>query len=171
MSDGIRVKNLDAFDAAVQAWFAKAETAAAEVAVGLAKEAFEQILENGPQYSGDFVANTKVSVDAPAPVSDFEPFALNDTTKDPFKLGDSPAMDHARANATWPTIKLGQKIFISSSAKHDEFYAWKIEKGRIKLRPENAGAVAVYTRAARYVGHRYNFIGKAQMDWLGKMGT
>ena len=171
MSDGVKVTNLSAFDAQVEAWFAAVEKAAAEAAVGLAREAFEQIIENGPQNSGDFVAQTKVSVVAPTPVSDFEPFQLHNKAGDPFKMGDSPAMDYAKSHAVWPTIKLGQTVFISSSAKHDEFYAWKIEKGQIKLRPENAGAVAIYARAARHVGHRYNFIGGSQMDWLRKVGT
>ncbi len=171
MSDGVKVTNLSAFDAQVDAWFAAVEKAATEAAVGLAREAFEQIIENGPQNSGDFVAQTKVSVGAPAPVSDFEPFQLHNKANDPFQMGDSPAMEYAKSHAVWPTIKLGQTVFISSSAKHDEFYAWKIEKGQIKLRPENAGAVAIYARAARHVGHRYNFIGGVQMDWLRKMGT
>ena len=171
MSDGVKVTNLSAFDAQVEAWFAAVEKAAAEAAVGLAREAFEQIIENGPQNSGDFVAQTKVSVGAPAPVSDFKPFQLHNKASDPFQMGDSPAMEYAKSHAVWPTIKLGQTVFISSSAKHDEFYAWKIEKGQIKLRPENAGAVAIYARAARHVGHRYNFIGGSQMDWLRKVGT
>ena len=171
MSDGVKVTNLTAFDANVQAWFAAVEKATAEAAVGVAREAFEQIIETGPQYSGDFVANTKVSVGAPAPLSAFQPFVLHDSTHDPFKMGDSPAMEYAKSHAVWPTIKLGQTVFVSSSAKHDEFYAWKIEKGQIKLRPENAGAVAIYARAARHVGNRYNFIGGSQMDWLRKVGT
>ena len=52
----VEVKGLGAFDAAVKSWFAAVEEAAVEAAVGLAHEAFEQILETGPQFSGDFVA-------------------------------------------------------------------------------------------------------------------
>ena len=169
MSDGVKVTNLSAFDAQVEAWFAAVEKAAAEAAVGLAREAFEQIIENGPQNSGDFVANTKVAVGSPDVT--FTPFVLSTPARSPFQMGDSPAMEYAKSHAVWPTIKLGQTVFISSSAKHDEFYAWKIEKGQIKLRPENAGAVAIYARAARHVGNRYNFIGGVQMDWLRKIGT
>ena len=169
MSDGVKVNNLPAFDAKVMAWFAAVEKATAEAAVGVAQEAFEQIIATGPQYSGDFVANTKVSVGSPD--ATFTPFVLHDTTSDPFKMGDSPAMEYARSHANWPKLTLGQTIYISSSAKHDEFYAWKIENKEIKLRPENAGAYAIYGRAIRYVGHRYNHIGKVQMDWLRKLGT
>ena len=171
MSDGVKVTNLTAFDAKVQAWFAAVEKATAEAAVGVAREAFEQIIETGPQYSGDFVANTKVSVGAPAPLSAFQPFVLHDSTHDPFKMGDSPALEYARSRADWPNLTLGQTIYISSSAKHDEFYAWKIEDGAIKLRPENAGAFAIYNRAIRYVGHRYNHIGKVQINILRSLGV
>ena len=171
MSDGVKVNNLPAFDAKVMAWFAAVEKATAEAAVGLAREAFEQIIETGPQYSGDFVANTKVSVGAPAPISAFQPFVLHDSTHDPFKMGDSPAMAYARSHVDWPKLTLGQTIYISSSAKHDEFYAWKIEDGVIKLRPENAGAFSIYNRAIRYVGHRYSYIGKVQMNILRSLGV
>ena len=57
MSDGVKVTNLSAFDAQVEAWFAAVEKAAAEAAVGLAKRVFDKVLIESPQYSGDFAAN------------------------------------------------------------------------------------------------------------------
>ena len=169
MSDEVKVTNLPAFDAKVMAWFAAVERATAEVAVGVAKRTFEQIIKTGPQFSGDFVANTKVSVGAPD--TTFTPFVLHDSTRNPFQMWDSPAMDYARNHANWPKLTLGQTIYISSSAKHDEFYAWRIESGQIKLRPENAGAYAIYNRAIRQVSNRYTFIGKPQLAILRRVGT
>ena len=179
MSVALSVSNLSEVNSKVKAWFGAVEDAARDAVVGLAKEVLDNALINSPQYSGDYTASWRVT----SKVIDYtyEKDAIPGAARwnqgsggpEPFGRGDQQAIDFAlKHNAmVWPTIKLGQTVFISSSAKHDEFYAWKIEKGQIKLRPENAGAVAIYARAARHVGHRYNFIGGSQMDWLRKVGT
>ena len=166
MSVGLRVEGLSEFDSAVDAWFGAVEKATSEAAVGLAHEVFEQILETSPQYSGDFTANTKISVGAPD--TSFTPDIFPNTMKSPFHVGSSPAQEYAKANAHWTTPALGQSIFISSSAKHDDWYAWLIENGQIKLRPENYGATKVYSRAVNLVSHNYTHIGSPQLDWLRK---
>lgn len=158
---------LSAFDAAVRGWFAAVEEAAAEAAVGLAHNAFEEILETGPQFSGDFVANTRVSMSG-TPDKTFEEGLGGGTMHEPFKMGDSPAQAAAKSRATWTTPKLGTPIFISSTAKHDEFYSHKIEDGQIALRSVNAGADHIYRRAASNTKHRYSTIGKVQLADLRK---
>lgn len=165
----VEIKNLAEFDAAVTAWFAAVEEAIAEAAVGLAHEAFEEILETGPQYSGDFVANTRVSVGTPD--TTFEPYVLGRPARNPFYMGAPEAQDHARHNAHWPQLKLGQTLYISSSALHDEAYSWKIENGEIALRDVNRGGDHIYARAAAYVAHRYTNIGPVQLDILRKFGA
>ena len=158
---------LDKFDAAVRGWFADVEEAAAEAAVGLAHEAFTEILENSPQFSGDFTANTRVSTTG-TPDRTFVEGLGGGTMHNPFQMGAIPAQLTAMGNAQWTTPKLGTSIFISSTAKHDENYAWKIERGEIALRDVNQGADHIYERAMRTTQHRYVNIGKVQLEALRK---
>ena len=160
---------LDAFDAKVKGWFAAVTEAVGEAAVGLAHQAFTEILETAPQYSGDFVANTRVNVGFP--LTTFDPFVVDPGVHRPYKMGDPTAQQHAIQQAVWTVPKLGQSIFISSTAKHDDFYSWKIEEGSIKLRPENQGADHIYRRAAANTQHRFGVIGKVQFDILRKVGV
>ena len=180
MSDGVKVTNLSAFDAQVEAWFAAVEKAAAEAAVGLAKRVFDKVLIESPQYSGDFTANWQVSVDAPStkftigvlrPKLNGYADSVGIRGIEPFKRGDPEAIAYAQSHAVWPTIKLGQTIYLSNSANHDEDYAWKIEDGKIKFRMVNQGAAAVGRRSIEYVGHRYPVIGQSQFSILRRVGT
>lgn len=176
----VALKGIGKFDAAVKAWFASVETASAAVAVGLARRVFDKVLIESPQYSGDFAANWKVTIDAPA--SDFNADAVDKKRRGypdatgineftPFKRGDPEAIAYAKAHAAWTPIKLGQSIFISNSAEHDEKYAWQIEHGIIKFRPVNAGAGAVGRRSVAFVGHRFPVIGKSQFEILRRVGA
>lgn len=178
----VALKGIGKFDAAVKAWFASVETASAAVAVGLARRVFDKVLIESPQYSGDFAANWKVTIDAPAPASAFNadavakkrhgyPDATGIHEFTPFKRGDPEAIAYAKAHATWASIKLGQSIFISNSAEHDELYAWQIEHGIINFRPVNVGAGAVGRRSVAFVGHRFPVIGKSQFEILRRVGT
>jgi hypothetical protein len=166
----LQVKGLDAFNATVNQWLGNVEKAAAEAAVGLAKQVFNQILYTSPQYSGDFVANWKVgygSVDSSFQGRVFNAELYN--ADEPFKRGDTKAIRHAQANANWrPLTKLGQSIFLSNSAAHDEPYAVKIEQGMIKLRSVNAGAAHVVRRAVTAYSNRYAKINAAQLAVLRK---
>lgn len=163
----IRAQNLDSFDATVQGWFEAVEEAVAEAAVGLANEAFEQLLESSPQYSGDFVANWKVGKQ---PDYSFSPMPGRAGHMDPFQMGSTPAMEYARAHAVWPDLKLGESVYITNSAAHDEPYAVKIENGMIKLRPVNEGASHIVRRAVLTLGFNYTTIGPVQLDILRKFG-
>ena len=170
MSDALKTTNLPAFDATVSAWFDSVENATAEAAVGLAKEVFDTVLEDSPQFSGDFTANWKVSVDAPDTA--FTPGvvqrvivgAYGRPSIDAFKRGDPEAIEYAKRHAAWETIRLGQRVFISNSAHHDEDYAWKIEDGSIKFRPGHRGGVAA--RAVRTVAAKYKTIGAGELAAL-----
>lgn len=175
---GVKVKDgsLAKFNESVQGWFSRVRTAAEGAAVGLGKEAFEQILETSPQYSGDFTANWKVSVGTPDTTFtiDVIPSRVSSPDDDgirhsePFKRGDGEAIAYAKSRAKWPVLKLGQKLFISNSANHDEPYAMKIENGEIKLRPVNKGADHVVRRSTQYVLNRYSRIDKVQLQALLK---
>ena len=158
---------LDAFDATVKGWLKDVEKEAAEAAVGLAHEAFDHIIENAAQSSGDFVANTNVSMNG-KPDYSFTPSLTPVShrvlsTADLFKKGDPQAQEEAKKRAVWSVPKLGVPIFIASNAVHDEPYSVDLEKGRINLRPVNQGGDHAYANALSYVQHRYAHIGKAQL--------
>ena len=180
MSDGVKVTNLSAFDAQVKAWFAAVEKAAAEAAVGLAKRVFDKVLIESPQYSGDFTANWQVSVDAPStkftigvlrPKLHGYADSVGIRGIEPFKRGDPEAIAYAQSHAIWPSIKLGQTIYLSNSANHDEDYAWKIEDGKIKFRMVNQGADHVGKRSLDFVAHRYPVINKSALAILRRVGV
>ena len=176
----VAVKNLAGFDSVVQAWFAAVEEAAADAAVGIAKRVFDKVLIESPQYSGDFAANWKVSVNAPDTtftIGVIRPrvakYADGDGIKNtkPFGRGDPEAIAYAKAHADWSKIKLGDVIYISNSASHEEDYAFKIEKGEIKFRPVNQGAGAVARRSLEFVAHRYPQIDRGQLAVLRRIGV
>ena len=166
----LQVKGLDAFSATVNQWLGNVEKAAAEAAVGLAKQMFHQILYTSPQYSGDFVANWKVgygTIDTSYQTGIFTSELYD--ADEPFKRGDTKAIRHAQANANWrPLVKLGQTIYLSNSSAHDEPYAVKIEAGLIRLRPVNNGAAHVVRRAVTAYSNRYAKINAAQLTKLRK---
>lgn len=162
----IEVKNLSAFDRTVQDWFDNVEKAAAEAAVGLAHEALDSILENSPQYSGDFVANWKVGKTVDGSFTSNAIGGLD--AAEPYKRGDTPAMAYARSQVNWPTLKLGESVYLFNNAHHDEPYALKIEAGTIKLRPVNEGADHVVRRAALTLAFNYTNIGPIQLEGLRK---
>ena len=178
----VGLKGVGGFNSSVTAWFRAVEKASAATAVGLAKRVFDKVLVESPQYSGDFTANWKVTVGAPAPASAFQQGVLGTRYSAhkgddglgsfvPYQRGDEAAIAHAQANATWNPIKLGQSIFISNSASHDEHYAWQIENGVIKFRPVNAGAGVVGRRSVAFVQHLFPHIGKSQFEILRRVGT
>lgn len=169
MPAAIKVTNLAEVNATVGTWFKAVEKAAAEAAVGMARTAFEDLLETSPQYSGDFVANWVVSKNVPSTA--FYEGVFSKSTKPLFQMGSTPAMSYARANAEWPKLKLGETLFISNSAAHTEPYAMKIEKGEIKLRPINEDGHHVVQRAVRMLGHHYSVVGPVQLDILRKLGS
>lgn len=164
----LSVTNLPEFKDALDRWVDDVEKMAAEAAVGLAKHTFEKILFISPQYSGDFVANWKVSYGTPdysfAPWPGRKPYP----SEDPFKRGDHPAARYAMSNAKWSAPKLGTTIYITNSASHEEPYAWMIENGTIKLRSVNSGATNVMSRAVKVMATRYANITPKELTTLRK---
>lgn len=162
------IKNIGEFHGQMSAWLAGVKDVAAEAAMGLAHDTFEQILTTAPQNSGDFVANTHVAVGAPS-TAPFESEVVGPIGEEMFHVGSTPAMEHARAQADWTPGKLGQSVFISSSAEHDEPYAVKIEEGLINLRPANAGADHIYRNAIAHTARTNVRIGKDQLAKLRRI--
>ncbi len=117
----------------------------------IATNALSWMTVQSPQFSGDFAANWKVSINAQQPAG----FILNavggsDWT-DPrgkafgatsSRRAGSPEAPLFALNAGLPiikTAKLGDRVVISNSSYHDEFYSFLIEGNSIRFRPENLG--------------------------------
>lgn len=173
---------LDQFDAKVKGWFAAVGQAVQEAAGGLAQEALFEIVDESPQFSGDFVSGWEASYDTPSqlwrPAHFINRAMVDSGIVEPYQRGDPNAIEYALAKAG-PRIdaarkrKLGTSIYLSNSAHHDEYYAWKIENGEIDFRPENSSPDAshVVERAKDAVLHRFSHIGKSQFEMLRTIGV
>ena len=179
MSDGLKVKNLEAFNRAVEEWFDAVEAGVGKAAVGIAKQVLDKALINSPQYSGDYAANWKVSFSGKAddsfstwPGSRHSIWSAGTKCIEPFSRGSMEAIEYAKEHATWPSsMKLGTPILISNSAAHDEPYAWLIEKDQIKFRTPNMGAGQVATHAVTRVARMYKTIGRMEFEALRGVGV
>ena len=175
------VKNVGAFEGQVKAWLASVADAAGDATVGLGKVAFKQILDTSPQSSGDFVAGTRVSIGSASPLEDYPmsggegaylgQYGITRFKAPRYGRGDEPAKAFARARVVWPKITLGQRLVISSTANHDEYYSWKIEDGSIKFRPVNAGASRIYAKASNYAATNFGNISRPKLEALRNYGT
>ncbi len=171
---------LDKFHSEVKAWITAVEVASQQAAVGLGEVALTFILEEGPQYSGDFVAGWEVGFNTPVniwrPPQAGGAGLIKKGLADPREKGDPTSIDYA-LNRAAPRFEaaskqpLGSSIFLSNSAYHDEPYAWKIELGEIKFRPENPDASRLVSRAVDYVGRRFSTIGRTQLSVLRSIGV
>ena len=178
---------LEQFDASVKTWFGNVRQAAQEAAVGLAEVALVRILEESPQYTGDFVAGWEVGFNAPPhiwrPPKILNQKMIKAGVVDPFEKGDTVAIDYALSKAAprfaaakkeplgLPGSPHGTSIYLSNSAHHDEDYAWKIENGEINFRPVNQNADRVVQRAALFTRNRFKHIGAPQLAVLRSLGV
>lgn len=174
------LEGLDKFDSVVNDWFAAVEGAAQHAAAGLAEVALQRIVEESPQYTGDFAGGWEVSFNTPAYIWR-PPQILNHKMiaagfVEPFAKGDAPAIDYT-LNKAQPRFAaaakqpLGTAIYLSNSAVHDEPYAWKIESGTIEFRPENPNADRVVERGVLFAERRFKHIGRSQLEILRSLGV
>ena len=167
------VSNPGDFALQIDRWTDGVKKAAAEAARGLAHEAFERLLRNSPQYSGDFAAGWGVGYGAL--VSNFRegvfPGHEYGGDLDPFGRADLPAMEHARANVVWQTPKLGTPIFIANDARHEHNYALLIENDQINWRTPNMGSGHLVTKVVKSMSRTYSHITKSQLETLRKAGV
>lgn len=146
------IANLSQVDDQITRWEAYIYELTRQAARGLAVTIFKGAVERSAQYSGDFAANWKYQVGAPDP--SFQENAITqkfrgwggDLSKGPPEMqprimGDPEAVGYAFAanRGRDADFALGDTIFISNNAVHDEPYAWKIEANRIKFRDGNEG--------------------------------
>src|SRR5574337_710226 len=147
------------FLASIDQWFGAVRKAAAKASVSMAYSALEYAAMTGPQFSGDFVANLKLAIGAPS--LEFEEGAVAPSIRygdkyQAYQQGSGPARQYAEAEAQGrlSTFKLGQSIFLSSNAQHDEAYSWKIENNEIVFRPENFSGGRVMSRTLDFLHRR-----------------
>ena len=179
MSVALSVSNLSEVNSTVKAWFGAVEDAARDAVVGLAKEVLDNALINSPQYSGDYTASWRVTLNHID--TTYETNAIPGAARwnqgaggpEPFGRGDQQAIDFAlKHNATvWPTIKLGGTVYITNSAQHEDAYAWKIENNQITFRTPNMGAYRVGQNAVEKIARRHPTITKAQLNSWKALGT
>ncbi len=161
------IKNLDKTLAQLDAWAKKAEKAVTQVARGVAVRAFNRIIYTGPQFSGDFVANMRLSLNSAD--TTFEEGALGVTKGEPFQQGSRPAIQYAAFNAAVALngFKLGDKIIISSSARHkSDNYAFKIENDQINFRPVNPMGGSTFKKTRAQIANTYGNLSLAQIQQL-----
>jgi hypothetical protein len=136
----------------IDSWLLAVTQELEDTARGLGAQALRTLALYSAQYSGDFAANWKVSInnEPPPPFEEgvihsrLDPtyYGSKDTGKfTPSIMGDPAAISHTleQAAGRMSRFKLGDTIWLSNSARHDELYAWKIENNEIKFRPGNKG--------------------------------
>jgi len=175
------LEGLDQFDRVVSGWFDEVEKASQEAAAGLAEVALQHILDESPQYTGDFVSGWEVgfttapNIWRPAKLLSRQMIEIGGL--EPYQKGDEPAIDWA-LNKAQPRFSaaakqpLGTGIFLSNSAKHEgDYYAWKIEHGEIDFRPVNPNADRVVERGLFFTHNRFKHIGRSQLAVLRSLGV
>lgn len=174
------LEGLESFDSTVNAWFGAVKVAAQEVAVGLATVALNRVLDESPQYTGDFVSGWEVSFNTSTnmwrPAKLINRAMIEAGIVDPYQKGDENAIGYAlsKASARLSSAKsqpLGTSIYLSNSAKHDTSYAWDIELGQIDFRSVNPNADRVAARGVLFTRNRFKHIGKPELAVLRSIGV
>lgn len=160
--------SIDKFAQHVDSWVEKVKEETAQVARGLAAEAFQLILQNSPQYSGDFVGNWQFSVNAINTTFTKLNLLDQDPIREPFGAGSKPGITYAQVmnKGRDEYIKLGDTMYISNSAVHDEPYALKIEEGTINFRHHAGNQGHVIERTLKNLAPRYMEINPIQVQRL-----
>ncbi len=161
------------FRSAVTTWHRNVRNLTIGVARGMSVDIYHNIVRISPQFSGDYTANWRYSVGSID--KRFEPVVHFGSQRDssghlprflsvPKYAGHEAAIEvayHRNKGNESRFRELGQTIFISNSAVHDEAYAFLIEEGKIKFRPGTGNAPGVVRRAlAMTIGEYGTIIGK-----------
>lgn len=174
----LEITNLDQVLKQLEDWESAVYVMATEVFRGISVRMFHTALEHSPQFSGDFAANWRYSLKQPDVSFDANLFSLPTQKNDPgeygrrnvvaFHRGSQQAIQHAKTyNAGREmSFKLGDDIFISNSAVHDDPYAKMIWEGKIKFREVNQPMDLV--PRLQDLMRSYQVIGKTEARKLAK---
>lgn len=165
-----KFSNIGAVEKTMRQWLASTRGAAKKVAANMAFNALKYAVYMSPQSTGDFASAWKISFGHP----DGGNRAMGSGARGQYSQGDMPAISHAvdRAEAdlaAYAALPLGTSIHLSNNAAHDEPYAWKVEKGKIKFRPENFTFGEPYNLRAQAIEHVRNRFGAINASRLGSM--
>lgn len=167
----VYVKNLDRLQDQFDTWVDQVEQSTADAANGMAVELFNALLQNSPQWSGDFVGNWQYQINNITPY--FNELNLLDHRsyhKDVFRRGDMPAIRYAQSmnKGRDSMYKLGDTFYLHNSAVHTEPYAQKIEAGSINFRRDVGNEGRVIYRSLMDVAPKYTHITEAHVNKLRK---
>jgi hypothetical protein len=166
----LKAENLDQAFSVVDDWLKDVEVLVAQVAVDLGQYLLRTVLESSPQYTGDFTANWKLYVNTVTAEQDFIGGIFNKEFPDdtPFKRGDSPAINYALSmnKGRGAGMKIGDTLWLANAAKHVDLYAWKVENGTLRLRPENFGGHGPLRKAKLFVTAQFSEITKHNVGKL-----
>jgi len=172
----ITISNMTEVQGDMAKWLVAVKDQAEKCQKGLTAFSFLYMVRTGPQWSGDYVANLRLSKGAPD--STFTPGAVHPEASTPYHFrsikypygeGSREAIGYAKRNAAavFSSIKLGDLVFISSSAEHDQTYGPLIEGNVLNFRSANPSRGAVMARTARQVKLAYSKISESQAQALG----
>jgi len=153
----------------IDKWLAAVEAEVLKAAIALMWVSLRQAAKISPQYSGDFVANFRLS--AGNPDTTFVEGVFPEKkfpTEEPLGKGDVGAIQYAMASNAGKLngAKLGQTLWLANTSHHHDFYAWKIEGGMLKLRPVNYGGLGPLRQTKEYVKVHFSRIGKSHMEMM-----
>lgn len=145
----LKVTNMAEVFGEIDLWLKEVEAEIVGIANGLAYQALITVEHHSAQFSGDFAANWNLSVNIPDTSFQAGIFPGHQwpTGHDPFIMGDAPAMQYAydAARGKLSGMKLGDTIWLTNAASHQEAYAEKIEAGRVNFRRGNDGMPIFHT--------------------------
>lgn len=167
----LKIKNIEKFSEQLTEWTDRVEEQVMDSANGIAVELFNTLLEESPQYSGDFVANWQYEINSITPT--FQEVNLLEETgrweaAGPYRRGSMPAIRYAKAmnKGRDHTYQLGDTFYLHNSATHNEPYALKIEEGTINFRHEVGNFGHVVARSVAAVIPKNLNIGRSQANRL-----
>ena len=138
------IRGLAAVERQVKKWMDQVEQDAQETARGLSVDLLNRMIENSPQWTGDFASNWRYSINSVDYTYDEgdvppKPGAI----VEPWKQFDQPAVQLGKAKNRGKDLKfkLGDDVYISNSSTHDEPYAQGVFDGSVKLRDVNRRVV------------------------------
>lgn len=155
----LKITNRGEFRLQVEAFVDRARVIAGQRLTQIVREAQIHAADISPVYSGDYASNWNVSYGLPD--TTFVNTKTSGSREYKDYLGQGSASFDAPRDSRWGMgnfkmtgFALGQTVFLTNAANHDEPYAWKIEKKEIKFRDVNVGKESVGRKTADWIGRR-----------------
>lgn len=133
------VKNVDQVRGQINRWMERARKEAEDAARGLTVTLLTRLIENSPQWTGDFASNWRYSVGKPDLTYDVGDIPSK-LPAEPWQQFSRPAIQLGKAKNRGKEFgfKLGDTVYISNASTHDTTYAKGIYDGTVKLRDVNS---------------------------------